>query len=197
MLFNSITYLFFLPVVYLAYRLLPHRQQNTLLLLASYLFYAWWDIRFLFLIIMSTIVNYCCGLMIKNGELTVNHRVKVSILLILSCFILLVINWNYFLLPHESLVAYFDWPALVATEGWRIFLGVCIITLIFNLLYPKIVLLDDKKRRLLIIVSGITANLFILGFFKYYNSRQVCDFKSSKTRLLGVFSARFRDNVST
>ncbi len=169
MLFNSITYFLFLPAVYLLYRLLPHRQQNTLLLLASYIFYAWWDIRFLFLVIMSTLINYCCGLMIKDVELTVNLRAKVTILLILSCFFLVVVNWNYFLLPRESLVTYFDWSALVGIEGWIIFLGVCIITLIFNLLYTKIVLADTKKKHLLIVIIGITANLFILGFFKYYN----------------------------
>lgn len=46
MLFNSLRFLVFFPVVYAAYLLLPHRWQNRMLLLASYVFYASWDWRF-------------------------------------------------------------------------------------------------------------------------------------------------------
>jgi len=37
------------------------RWQNIWLLAASYLFYGWWDVRFLFLIVISTALDYCCG----------------------------------------------------------------------------------------------------------------------------------------
>lgn len=49
-------------LVYGAYIVLVHRAQNILLLLASYLFYGWWDWRFLFLIAVSTIIDFVCGL---------------------------------------------------------------------------------------------------------------------------------------
>ena len=48
MLFNSIVYLVFLPVVVALYWLSGHRLQNKFLLAASYLFYGLWDVRFLF-----------------------------------------------------------------------------------------------------------------------------------------------------
>ena len=48
-------------VVYALYRLLPHRAQNGLLLVASYYFYAAWDWRFLGLLIVSTLVDYTCA----------------------------------------------------------------------------------------------------------------------------------------
>ena len=63
MLFNSIEYLFFLPVVFLLYwtacRSLVSR--NALLLAASYLFYGWWDYRFLLLIAGMTAYSYVAG----------------------------------------------------------------------------------------------------------------------------------------
>ena len=58
MVFNSIQFLLFFVVVYGAYRLLPHRPQNWLLLAASYWFYAAWDWRFLGLLIGSTVIDY-------------------------------------------------------------------------------------------------------------------------------------------
>ena len=58
MVFNSIQFVVFFAVVYGLYRLLPHRAQNWLLLIASYWFYAAWDWRFLGLLIASTVVDY-------------------------------------------------------------------------------------------------------------------------------------------
>jgi D-alanyl-lipoteichoic acid acyltransferase DltB (MBOAT superfamily) len=58
MVFNSLQFVGFFAVVYGLYRLLPHRAQNWLLLIASYWFYAAWDWRFLGLLIASTVVDY-------------------------------------------------------------------------------------------------------------------------------------------
>jgi len=62
MVFNSLHFVWFFFVVYALYRLLPHRGQNWLLLVASYYFYAAWDYRFLGLLVASTLVDYTCGL---------------------------------------------------------------------------------------------------------------------------------------
>jgi alginate O-acetyltransferase complex protein AlgI len=61
MLFNSFHFWFFLGAVLLLYRALPHRGQNRMLLLASYVFYGAWDWRFLSLIWISTLVDYVAG----------------------------------------------------------------------------------------------------------------------------------------
>ncbi|MEC7240508.1 MAG: MBOAT family protein [Myxococcota bacterium] len=61
MLFNAPIFPLFFGVVYLLYRLSNHRAQNLLLLVASYFFYAWWDWRFLSLILLSTVVDYQCA----------------------------------------------------------------------------------------------------------------------------------------
>jgi D-alanyl-lipoteichoic acid acyltransferase DltB (MBOAT superfamily) len=61
MVFNSLHFLWFFIVVYGAYRVLPHRAQNWLLLGASYYFYAAWDWRFLGLLLASTLVDFSCA----------------------------------------------------------------------------------------------------------------------------------------
>lgn len=63
MLFNSIDFAIFLPVVFLIFWFVTktRKQQNVLLVLASYVFYGWWDWRFLSLILFSTVVDYAVG----------------------------------------------------------------------------------------------------------------------------------------
>ncbi|PHN94575.1 membrane-bound O-acyltransferase family protein [Maribacter sp. 6B07] len=64
MLFNSWEYLFFLPVVFVIYWALSKKKvllQNILLLFASYTFYGFWDVRFLFLILASSLVDFYIG----------------------------------------------------------------------------------------------------------------------------------------
>lgn len=68
MLFDSPAYFAFLLAVVPAYWALKHRQQNILLLIASYFFYGWWDYRFLGLIALSTVVDYYCALAIENSS---------------------------------------------------------------------------------------------------------------------------------
>ena len=58
MVFNSIQFAVFFAAVYCLYRVLPHRLQNVMLLLASYLFYSVWDWRFLGLLIGSTVIDF-------------------------------------------------------------------------------------------------------------------------------------------
>lgn len=58
MIFNSVEFILFFPIVYLLYLILDHKKQNLLLLVASYFFYGYWDWRFLGLILLSTLVDY-------------------------------------------------------------------------------------------------------------------------------------------
>ncbi len=68
MLFNSIEFLLFLPVVVLLYYALPHRYRWGLLLAASYYFYAAWKLEYLVLIIASTLIDYYAGLRMGAEE---------------------------------------------------------------------------------------------------------------------------------
>lgn len=68
MLFNSFEFALFFIIVYGLYLVFNHKLQNWLLLVASYAFYGAWDWRFLSLIVISTILDYICGLKIYHSE---------------------------------------------------------------------------------------------------------------------------------
>lgn len=61
MIFNSVTFLVFLVLVFALYWGLGRRWQNALLLVASYVFYGWWDWRFLSLILASSLFDFWLG----------------------------------------------------------------------------------------------------------------------------------------
>ncbi len=80
MLFNSIDFAIFLPIVFLLYWFVANKNlklQNFLIVAASYLFYGWWDWRFLSLIFFSTLVDYFVGL----GLLKQENQIKRKMLL--------------------------------------------------------------------------------------------------------------------
>lgn len=64
MLFNSLDFAIFLPIVFMLYWFVAQKNlkfQNALIVIASYVFYGWWDWRFLSLMIFSTVVDYTIG----------------------------------------------------------------------------------------------------------------------------------------
>ena len=76
MLFNSIDFALFLPIVFLIYWVIlggNRNEQNIFLLVSSYVFYGWWDWRFLSLILFSTFLDYYLGKFIYRAT-SENHR---------------------------------------------------------------------------------------------------------------------------
>jgi len=77
MLFNSIDFALFLPIVFILYWFVNQKHlklQNVLLLVASYVFYGWWDWRFLSLIIFSSGVDYFIGLQLSKTTKESNRK---------------------------------------------------------------------------------------------------------------------------
>lgn len=86
MLFNSIDFAVFLPIVFLLYWFVTQKNlkaQNLLLLIASYVFYGWWDWKFLSLIVFSSFVDYYVGI----GLSKVDDAKKRKLLLFTSIFV--------------------------------------------------------------------------------------------------------------
>ena len=80
MLFNSIDFAIFLPIVFLLYWFVTDKNlklQNFLIVAASFLFYGWWDWRFLSLILFSTLVDFTVGRQLR----TEGNQLKRKILL--------------------------------------------------------------------------------------------------------------------
>jgi alginate O-acetyltransferase complex protein AlgI len=89
MLFNSIEFLLFLPIVFVLYWFVFSknlRVQNSVVLLSSYFFYGWWDYRFLSLIFLSTVIDYFIGLNIvkQSSEKKQRQLLWCSVLFNLS-----------------------------------------------------------------------------------------------------------------
>ncbi|MDO9551463.1 MBOAT family protein [Rhodonellum sp.] len=85
MLFNSIDFAIFLPLVFLLYWFATKesiKKQNLLIVAASYMFYGWWDWRFLFLIMFSTVVDYLIGISLSNET---NEKKRKMLLWISIC----------------------------------------------------------------------------------------------------------------
>ena len=82
MLFNSLDFAIFLPIVFLLYWFVTHKNlklQNFLIVAASYLFYGWWDWRFLVLIIFSTLIDFLIGLLISRESGSVQKKTLLGI----------------------------------------------------------------------------------------------------------------------
>lgn len=83
MLFNSLSFALFMPIVFILYWVLDKhvRWQNWLLLIASYVFYGWWDWRYLFLIAGCSLVNFLAGRRIFE----LRSRIAQRLWLIFAC----------------------------------------------------------------------------------------------------------------
>jgi len=100
MLFNSIEFLLFLPIVFLIYWSLSKKVilQNTFLLVASYFFYGLWDYRFLSLIIISSLVDYLIGIQLSNNKSKKARKALLAISLIVNLGLLIVFKYyNFFI----------------------------------------------------------------------------------------------------
>lgn len=101
MLFNSLEFLIFFPVVTILYFILPHKLRWVLLLLASYIFYMFWRPIFIFLILISTIIDYISGRMMDRFELGSKPR-KLFLLFSLTSNLGILFLFKYFNFFAES-----------------------------------------------------------------------------------------------
>ena len=113
MLFNSIGFAIFLPIVFLLYWFVTNKKlkvQNFLLLIASYIFYGMWDWRFLLLLVLISVSNYSIGIWIDKTITDKKRKIWMIIGLILNIGILGVFKYyNFFIdsfLDLASLIGY-------------------------------------------------------------------------------------------
>ena len=93
MLFNSVTFLIFFSVVYGLYLVLPHRQQNYLLIAASFYFYAHWNVPFVFLMVFSIVFTFLLSLRVEKADEI--HRRKKLLILGLTVHVGLLVLFKY------------------------------------------------------------------------------------------------------
>ena len=110
MLFNSIQFLCFFPIVALLYYVIPHRFRHLFLLAASYYFYMCWNPRYALLMATSTIITYASGILLgrcrENGGDQRRARLYVFISFALNLSILFFFKYfNFFTESVASLLS--------------------------------------------------------------------------------------------
>lgn len=120
MLFNSFEFMLFLPIVFLLYwfAFRRYRLQNLFLVISSYVFYGWWDWRFLILIFITSLCSYTTGLLVGRFEKqkhwqkiwgTVNFVANLSILCVFKYYNFFIENLD---LALGMLGVHLDWVTL-------------------------------------------------------------------------------------
>jgi alginate O-acetyltransferase complex protein AlgI len=101
MLFNSLDFAIFLPLVFILYWFITNKNlklQNLLIVGASYFFYGWWDWRFLSLILFSTIVDYLVGRGLAVQEIRIKRKLLLWTSIIVNLgFLGFFKYYNFFL----------------------------------------------------------------------------------------------------
>lgn len=106
MLFNSVSFILFFPVVVVAYFLIPYRYRWILLLAASYYFYMCWEIEYVLLIVISTVVDYFAAL--KMSKITEKRKRKPYLWLSILTNIGILFGFKYFNFFSDNVQAVFD-----------------------------------------------------------------------------------------
>ncbi len=147
MIFNSVDFAIFLPIIFFLYWGITNKSlklQNLLIVVASYIFYSWWDWRFLSLILFSTLIDYSVGVRLSKEE----NRIKRKILLWISVIVNLGFlgffkYYNFFLDNFANAFTFFG--AEINTNSLNIILPVGISFYTFQTLSYTI---DIYKRKL-------------------------------------------------
>ena len=147
MLFNSIDFAIFLPAVFFLYWFVVNKNlkfQNALIVFASYVFYGWWDWRFLSLIIFSTVVDYIVGQTLRTEQQPIKRKVLLWLSIIVNLgFLGFFKYYNFFL--DNFLAAFTLFGAQIKANSLNIILPVGISFYTFQTLSYTI---DVYKKKL-------------------------------------------------
>ena len=184
MLFNSLDFAIFLPVVFVLYWFVLGnnlRGQNLLLVAASYLFYGWWDYRFLSLILFSTLVDYSIGRLLANENRKTRRQVYLWISILVNLgFLGFFKYYNFFLDNFIQAFSFFGQE--ISSSGLNIILPVGISFYTFQTLSYTI---DVYKRNL-----EPTRNFISFMAFVSFFPQLVAGPIERATNLLPQFSVR-------
>jgi D-alanyl-lipoteichoic acid acyltransferase DltB (MBOAT superfamily) len=172
MLFNSIAYLVFVPVVFMLYWFVCKglKVQNMLVIGASYVFYGWWDWRFLSLLVLTSLSSYWSGLLLSRYEGVRKRRLVCVANIVLNLGILCVFKYyNFFAESLSELCGSLGYEVDAVTLEVVLPVGISFYT--FQALSYTI----DVYRR------QITATHEMASFFAYISILSADDGRSDRT----------------
>jgi len=101
--FNSFNFAIFFLVVYTLYLLLKHKSQNRILLIASCIFYSFWDWRFLGLIFLSILVDFFCAIRMEQNQSKAIRRRYLTLSVVVNLAVLSFFKYfNFFIASCEA-----------------------------------------------------------------------------------------------
>lgn len=163
MLFNSINYLVFLPIVFLLYWKVFNKNlklQNLFLLFCSYFFYSCWDWRFLFLLLFSTLLDYFSGIMIGKSENKSRRKFWLFLSIIINLgFLGFFKYYNFFIESFADLLSSFEFQPHVWTLKVILPIGISFYTF-HGLSY----VIDIYKNRIPVEKNFVEYSLFVSYF---------------------------------
>jgi alginate O-acetyltransferase complex protein AlgI len=163
MLFNSFSFALFLALVFLIYWALqkkPLIYQNLFLLLASYFFYAWWDYRFLLLLILNSLINYWLGIKIEREERLRRRKLFLILGVIVNIGTLCVFKYlGFFASSFGNLLNLFGLRADFPTLNIILPLGISYYT------FQTLGYLIDVYRKQFPATRDVVAFLLFVAFF--------------------------------
>jgi len=163
MLFNSIDFAIFLPIVFLLYWFVTNKSlklQNLLVVVASYVFYGWWDWRFLSLIVFSTVVDYIVGLKLVQENGLVKRKVWLWLSIVINLGLLGFFKYYNFFLDN-FITAFSFFGTEIHPNSLNIILPVGISFYTFQTLSYSI---DVYKRKLAPTKDFIAFSAFVSFF---------------------------------
>lgn len=108
MIFNSLVFLIFVAVIFLVYPRLNHRGQNIFLIFASYVFYGYWNWRFVFLLLAITLINYVIGFYLGEADKQRKKKLLITLSIVSNLGILCFFKYfNFFVNSAASVLAAF------------------------------------------------------------------------------------------
>ncbi len=169
MLFQTYEFLVLMLIVLAGIALLRRATaQHWMLLVASYLFYAWWDVRFLILLLLTSMIDYSAALGIYGVRLSWRELARLSMLLVVGAYLTLGLNWPAVQGRQTDLTL-----AEFLRPGWEqapwAIAAIALFALLGPVIYSGYFRLSENGRRNAFLATSMVANLVILGFFKYFN----------------------------
>lgn len=163
MLFNSYEFALFLPTVFVLYWFLAKNnipRQNIILLVASYVFYGWWDFRFLFLLMFSTFLDYYTGLKIFHADSRQTKKIWLIISVSVNLgFLGFFKYYNFFIDSFSELLM------MAGLEGYSWTLGIILpIGISFYTFHGLSYVFDIYYGRITPVTNVIDYSLFVSFF---------------------------------
>lgn len=106
MLFNSLDFLFFFPIVLIVFWAIPGKLRQVWLLACSYFFYMCWEPKYILLILFSTIITYSCPLIMEKMQSNLAKKLVIGICISLNLLLLFYYKYFNFMLSTISTISH-------------------------------------------------------------------------------------------